>query len=103
MLLYGHTLDQLLEYFRTLLEVLTQQSAAIKLKSCKWFQDRCNFLGIDRAAGGTQPAYTKKYAFSNKERPNTCGGICMLIGIFVFYSHFFPYMSWTLDPGEIFC
>ena len=59
-LLYGSTSRQLIAYFRTVLDVLKNHRAALKLKRCKWFQARCNFLGMDVAAGGTQPAYSKK-------------------------------------------
>ena len=52
-LLYGHTDKQLLYFFRTFPDVLKYHRATLKLKKCKWFQNRCKFLGMDVAAGGT--------------------------------------------------
>ena len=39
-LLYGRTAGHCLEYFRTVLDVLKHHHATLKLKKCKWFQDR---------------------------------------------------------------
>ena len=39
--LYGRTAEQLLGYFRTVLDVLKPHRATLKLKMCKQFQDRC--------------------------------------------------------------
>ena len=39
-LLYGHTAEYLLAYFRTVLEVLKHYRATLKLKKCKRFQER---------------------------------------------------------------
>ena len=52
-LLYGRTAEQLLDYFRTVLDVIKQHPATINSKKCTWFQDRCEFVGIDVAAGQT--------------------------------------------------
>ena len=71
MLLYGRTSRQLLDYFRTVLDVLKHYHATLKLKKCKWFQDRCKFVGMAVAAGGTQPAQSKNEAFPKIEQPNT--------------------------------
>ena len=63
LLLYGRTDEQLLDYFRRVLDVLKNHSATLKLKRCKLFQDRCKFVGMDVAAGGTQPTQSKNEAF----------------------------------------
>ena len=63
MLLYGITTRQLPSYFRTVLDVLKHHRATLKLKRCKWFQDRCKFVGMDMEAGVTQPAQSKNKAF----------------------------------------
>ena len=55
-LLYGCTAQQLLAYFRTVLDVLKHHRDTIKPKLCKWFQERCEFVGMDVSEGGTQPA-----------------------------------------------
>ena len=89
-LLYGRTSGKLLVYFRTVFDVLKHHHTNLKLKKCKWFQDRCDFVGMDVAVGGTQPAQYKNEAFSKLERPNTWGDLHMLIGIFGFYSQFLP-------------
>ena len=64
MLLYGRTARQLLSYFRTVLDVLKYHRATLKLKKFKWFQDRCRFVGIDVAAGETQPEKSKNEDFA---------------------------------------
>ena len=53
-LLYRRTSRQLLDYFRTVLDVLKHHWDTLKLKKCKWFQDRCNFVEMYMEAGGTQ-------------------------------------------------
>ena len=52
-LLYGRVAGHILAYFRTVLDILKYHCAILKLKKFKWFQYRCNFLGIYVAAGGT--------------------------------------------------
>ena len=88
-LLYGRTANNILAYFRTVLDVLKHHRNTIKLKRCKWFQDRCKFLGMDVAEGGTQPAQSKNKTFYQPEKPNTGVDLRMLIGIFGLYSKFF--------------
>ena len=95
MLLCGHTSKYILSYFRTVLDILKHQQTTIKQKSCKWFQDRSKFVGNVIAAEVTQPANSKKEAFSKLERPNTWGYLCMLIFLLIFYSQLFP--SYELD------
>ena len=50
-LLYGHTPYNLLAYFRTVMGVQKHHNATLKLNKCKWFQDRCKFVGMEVAAG----------------------------------------------------
>jgi hypothetical protein len=85
-LLYGRTADQLLKYFCTVLDVLKHHRATINLKKCKFMRDRCEFVGVDIVAGGNKPAEWKYAAFEALGRPNTFGDLCMLIGLFGFYS-----------------
>ena len=91
-LLYGCTSKKLLEYFRTVLDVLKHHLATLKLKKCKWFQDRREFVGTDIAAGVTQPAHVKL------EQPNTWGELRMLIGFLGFYSQFLPLYDLEIRP-----
>ena len=70
-LMYGRSADQLLYYFITVLDFLKHHRATLKLKKCKWFQYRCEFVGMDMKAGGTQPAKSKNEAFDKLERPDT--------------------------------
>ena len=58
-LLYGRTYKQLLAYFRSVLDVLKQHHAILKLKKRKLFQGRCKFVGMDTTAGATQPTQSK--------------------------------------------
>ena len=86
-LLYGRTANQILAYFRTVLDFLKHHCATLKLKICKWFQDRCEFSGMDMTAGVTQPSHPKNEYFAKLERPNTLVDLHMLIGIFGLYMH----------------
>ena len=70
-LLYGCTAGQLLAYFITVLDVLKHHRATLKLKKCRLFQYRCEFVGMNVEAGGTQPAQSQNGAFANLEQPNT--------------------------------
>ena len=98
MLLYRRTSEQLLAYFQTVLDVLKHHLATLKLKKCKWFQYRCKFLGMNLAAGGTQPVQFKNYDFSKLELPNTWGDLRMLIGVFGFYIQFLPLYELDIRP-----
>ena len=97
-LLYGRTDRQLLDYLRTVLDVLKHQRDILKLKKCKWFQDKCEFVGMDVAEDGTQPAQSKNEAFAEIERPNTWGDLRMLIVIFGLYSQFLPLYNLDIRP-----
>ena len=70
-LLYGRTAKQHIAYLRIVLDVLRHHHATLKLKKCKWFQDRYEFVGIYVAAGGTQSAQSKNKAFVKLEQPST--------------------------------
>ena len=98
MLLYGRTAEQLLDYFRTGLYALKHHQAKLKMKNRKWFQERCKFLGMGVAAGGTQPAQSKNEAFTKLERPNTWGDLCMIIELFGFYRNFLPLDDLDIIP-----
>ena len=64
-LLYGRTAKHLLAYFRTVLYVLKHHRAILKLKKCKWFQDRCKFVGMYVESGVTQPSQSKMRIFTS--------------------------------------
>ena len=98
MLLHGHTENQLLTYFRTVPEVQKHHTTTIKQKKCKWFQYMWDFLWMDVAAGGTQPAKSKNEAFSKLEWPHTCGDLGVLIRVFGLYSHLFPIYDMEIRP-----
>ena len=101
-LLYGRTSKQILAYFITVLYVLKLHHATLKLKRCKWFQYRYEFVVMDVAAGGTQPAQSKSGAFFKIESPNTGGYLRILIGIFGVYSQFLPlYELYVIPWGYI--
>jgi hypothetical protein len=55
-LLYGDTAETLMAYVRCFLEVLREHRATINLKKCKWFRDRCEFVGMDITPDGNRPA-----------------------------------------------
>ena len=63
-LLYGRTAGQLLDYFRTVMNILKHRRDSLNLKIFKWFQDRCEFVGVDVVEGVTQPAQSQNEAFS---------------------------------------
>ena len=98
MLYYGQIAKQLLEYFRTVVDVMKHHQNTLKLKKCKWFQDRCEFVGMDVVAGVTQPAHSKNEVFVNIERHTTLVDLCMIIGIFVLYIQFFPVYDLDIRP-----
>ena len=62
-LLYGCIADQLLASFRIVLNFLKHHCATLKLEKSKWFQDRCDFVGVYVAAGGKQLEKSKDKAF----------------------------------------
>ena len=97
-LLYGSTAMNILVCFRTVLDVLKRHHSTLKLKKCKWFQGRCEFIGMDVAAGVKQPAQSKNEAFSNLERPNTWGDLRILIGVFGLYTQFLPLYEIDIRP-----
>ena len=97
-LLYVCTAKQLLSYFRAFLDILKHQQYTLKPKNCKLFQDRCDFLGMYVAAGGTKPSNPKNEVFANLYQPNTRGDIRMIIGIFGLYSQLFPLYDLDIRP-----
>ena len=62
-LLYGRTSENLLDYFRTVLDALKHHYTTLKIKRCKWFQYRCKFVMMNVEAGGTQPSQSKNEDF----------------------------------------
>ena len=98
LLLYGRTAKQLLDYFRTVLDVLKRHRITLKPKNCKWFQGRCEFVGMDVSAGGKQTEQSNNEAFTKLEGPNTRGDLHMIIGVFVFYIQFFPLYELDIRP-----
>ena len=97
-LLHGRTAGQILDYFKTVLDVLKHHCATLNMKFFKWFQDRWKFVGMDVAAGATQPAQSKNEAFVDLERPNTWGDLHMLIGVFGFYRQFLTLYDLDIIP-----
>ena len=67
MLLYGRAAEKLLDYFITVLNILKHHRAILKLKRCKWFQDRFNFVGMDTAELVTKTVQYKREDFANLE------------------------------------
>ena len=65
-LVYGRDQEQLLKYFQAVLDILKHYRATINLKKCKWFQDRCEFVGVDVGAKGNIPA-SSTYSFGAME------------------------------------
>ena len=63
-LLCGHTANHILAYFRTVVGVLKHHSATLKLKKCRTFQDRCEFVVMNVAAGGTKYVQSQPEVFS---------------------------------------
>ena len=68
-LLYGWDPLTLLKYFRSVLDVLKEHRAMVKLKKCKWFRNRCEFVGVDVKSDGNSPAESKFQAFRELGRP----------------------------------
>ena len=64
-LLYGRTDEQLLAYFRTVLDFLKHHHATLKLKKYKWFQDKYKFVGMYVAAVITQHTQSKNEDFTS--------------------------------------
>jgi hypothetical protein len=97
-LLYGDSVKSLLAYFRCFLEVLQEHRATINLKKCKWFRDRCEFVGVDITPEGNRPAQSKYHSFQALARPQTWHDLRMLIGFFGFYSKFLPLYETRIKP-----
>ena len=97
-LLFGREEETLLRYFRVVLDMLKHHRATLKLKKCSWFQSSCKFVGMDVGAGDNQPASSKFEAIHNLETPKTFADLCMLIGLFGFYSKFLPLYELYIHP-----
>ena len=65
-LLYGLTEKKLLVYFITVLFVLKHHHTTLKLENFKCFQDRCEFVCMDVADGGTKPTHSKTKFFHDR-------------------------------------
>ena len=97
-LVFGRTKDELLRYFKCILEVLMYYRETINLRKCKWFQDKCEFVGVDVCAGGNRPAHSKFAAFEKLGPPQSWSDIRMLIGMCGFYSKHIPLFELELGP-----
>ena len=97
-LLYGDTAESLLAYFRCFLEILQEHQATINLKKCKWFRNRCEFVGIDITPNGNRPSQSKYHSFRTLARPQTWHHLRMLIGFFGFYAKFLLLYKTRIKP-----
>ena len=97
-LVYGRDQEQLLKYFEAVLDILKHCRATINLKKCKWFQDNCEFVGVDVGAKGNNPSRSKFEAFEKLERLQTWSDLRMLIGVFGFYSKHLPLFELVISP-----
>ena len=69
-LLYAETENELLQYFRIVLEVLQHHSVTIKLNKCKFFLPTMDFVGVELNAMGNSPTDSKLEAFQNLPYPS---------------------------------
>lgn len=97
-LIYGRKKDQLLQYFRSVLNVLKHYRATINLRKCKWFHSWCEFVGVDVGARGNSPARSKFTAFEKLGQPHTWADLRMLAGVFGFYNKHLPLYELRITP-----
>ena len=67
---YRNKLENIISYFRTVLDVLKQNPTTLNLNKCKWFQDSRKILEVYVAAGGTKSARSKNYTYDKIKKPN---------------------------------
>ena len=93
-LLYGRTSEQLLAYFRTVLDFIKHHHATLKLKKVQMFSGQVQVFRYGRDSKWNTTRTVQNEAFAKLERPDTWGDLRMIIGIFKFYSQLCPYTSW---------
>ena len=55
-ILYAHTVAALLKYFELVLEVLKHYRVTVKLRKCRFVQQKVEFVGVDILAQENSPA-----------------------------------------------
>eukprot|EP00957_Ditylum_brightwellii_P111901 8533594-Ditylum_brightwellii.AAC.1 len=98
MLVYEKERDQLLMYFRGILDRLKHYHTTVNLQKCKWFQDHCEFIGIDVDQGSNYPARSKQDVFWAIAPPIAWADPWMFIGMFGFYSKQLPLYKLQIIP-----
>ena len=81
-IIHVQTVEQNLAYFITVLGILKNHHATMKLNKCEWFQDKYEFVVMYTADVGTQASKSKNDAFYKLEKLNTWVYLCILIVIF---------------------
>ena len=92
--------EQLLRYFKTVLDILKHYRQTINLKKYKWFQDNCKYIGVNVGAKRNSLGQSKFEAFHKIECPQTRFNVRMLIGVFGFYIKHPPSLNWPYHLGE---
>ena len=83
-LLHGLEVDQLIAYFRCVLEVLQQHRATVKLRKCRFFPATAEFVGHELSKDGNRPSSSKFEAFEKMTKPKTFTDLRMIIGFIGF-------------------
>ena len=58
-----------------MLDTLKEHRTTIKLKKCKWFRNRCEFVGVDVRGEGNCPMESKYQAFKELGCPRRWVGL----------------------------
>jgi hypothetical protein len=97
-LLSAATPEELIRYFRVVLEVLEFYRVSVKLRKCRFMMQEVEFVGVDILSEGNRPAKSKDEAFEKLEPPKSYSDLRALIGFFGFYQEWIPLYEFRLGP-----
>ena len=100
LILHAESIDVLLLYFDCVLITLKRYSITVNLKKCNFLPAIAQFVGLDIAPDGNQPASAKFKDLDalGENPPATSKDLRAIIGFFGFYQDWIPYYEHRINP-----
>lgn len=91
--IYSNNLQNLLKYFRCILEISKRYNLSWKLEKCGFLEPRFEFVGVDIADDGNHPALSKKPLIEmwKDKLPKINRDLSSFLGFVGYYRDFIPF------------
>jgi hypothetical protein len=97
-LLHTLTEDNAFITLRGVCLVARKYHLTLKLKKCRWFPQKLEYVGVDLSLQGNQPASSKFGLLKTWKTPATPRAIMSFIGFAIFYVKWIPYFELKVKP-----